>query len=83
MSLEYIKNHEQERVKISFRNTIYQRIQRRWSWTCCCRCEVRAAKTRFLQFNSLRQFVDYVLNLINIRIEEEIALRPIIEFSSQ
>lgn len=42
----------------------------------------RTAKTRFLQFNLLWQFVDYVLNLINIRrTGDEIALRPLIEFS--
>lgn len=89
MSLEYIKNHEQSDGKSESRFHFEIQFIKQFVGHVVVnvKCEEedkrgRTAKTRFLQFNLLWQFVDYVLNLINIRrTGDEIALRPLIEFS--
>lgn len=89
LSLEYIKNHEQSDGKSESRFHFEIQFIKQFVGHVVVdvKCEEgdkrgRTAKTRFLQFNLLWQFVDYVLNLINIRrTGDEIALRPLIEFS--
>ena len=94
MSLEYIKNHEQSDGKSESRFHFEIQFIKQFVGHVVvnAKCEEgdksmggqQKQKTRFLQFHLLWQFVDYVLNLINIRrTEEEIALRPLIEFSLQ